>query len=138
MMLNRGIYFIFAAEVNRIKIGQTTNVNMRLSSLQSASPCNLSLIAVIPGDHESESRLHERFAHDHFKGEWFVYSPRLRAYLIAEAQMKTLDRSHVAFLEMMLKMGNEEFHDAITNISYEFGRSPDIIIAEYEKLSTVK
>lgn len=66
-----------------IKIGRTTNLRQRIDTLQTASPSDLDVIAVIDGDHEQ--RLHETLARWRTRpnGEWFRYDDESRAALRA-------------------------------------------------------
>ena len=75
------IYFILAEEVNRVKIGFANKPGMRLSKLQTDSPCIVKPLAYIEGDVAAERELHERFASLRIRGEWFEYGPALRKYV---------------------------------------------------------
>ena len=70
------VYFIQAA-TGHIKIGVSTNVMMRMASLQSAHPEPLQLLATMPGTHEHERVLHRAFDMDRDSGEWFSPSKNL-------------------------------------------------------------
>ena len=54
------VYFIYAKEVNRVKIGFTTNLTERFENLQASSPCNLEVLLAIPGDFNLEQTIHTR------------------------------------------------------------------------------
>lgn len=83
---SRSVYFIRADGPGLIKIGVAGSVQHRLSTLQTASPVPLTLIAVIPGVGQPvESELHERFAEDRVRGEWFEPSAKLLSYIAAHA-----------------------------------------------------
>lgn len=78
----RSVYFIRAAASGLIKIGVAGSPASRLKALQTASPVDLTLIATIPGVGQAdESRLHELFAEERVRGEWFQPSARLLAYV---------------------------------------------------------
>ena len=64
-----------------IKIGCTTNIETRLSSLSTWSPFPLELILTIPGDAKLEGAIHDRFAGDHLHREWFSPSDGLLAFI---------------------------------------------------------
>lgn len=85
------IYFIQAEVIGRIKIGYTSKgrLEKRISALNTASPVPLKLLCVIPGRPELERRLHRRFRSCRVKGEWFLPSDRLVAF-IAKAQGRTI------------------------------------------------
>lgn len=66
------VYFIREANNGAIKIGYTTRpMKHRLAELQSATPHQLAVQAIVPGTREAESQLHERFAVWRLSGEWF-------------------------------------------------------------------
>ena len=66
------IYFIQNGKQGPIKIGYTKgDVEVRLSNLQSASPCKLYLLGTMVGDKAVESRLHKKFDVFNTAGEWF-------------------------------------------------------------------
>jgi hypothetical protein len=70
-------YFISDGE--HVKIGVASDAERRLRSLQIGCPRRLELLLVLPGNHELG--LHERFAADHARGEWFVLSAAVRAFI---------------------------------------------------------
>jgi hypothetical protein len=62
----------------RLKIGFTSsNPYARLATLQTGSPTELTVMAVRPGTMDDERRLHEEFAEERVRGEWFQMSERL-------------------------------------------------------------
>lgn len=61
---------------NRIKIGTTTNLRGRLSSLQPEE-----LLGTEAGDASLERERHRMFAHLRVCGEWFRDDPSLRAHI---------------------------------------------------------
>ncbi len=78
------VYFIVCIDSGRCKIGFTKhNVAKRLKTLQTGSSGELTLLAKHPGSIDTERALHERFAMDRIKGEWFHVSDDLRAYMVA-------------------------------------------------------
>ncbi|MFZ2631040.1 MAG: YozE family protein [Desulfosalsimonadaceae bacterium] len=67
------VYFIRSEKTHAIKIGFTSGqVEKRLSSLQTAHPFKLQLLATIPGTIEYEKLLHERFASFRLEGELLI------------------------------------------------------------------
>ena len=76
------VYFIHCEQAGRIKIGSSTNVNRRLSGLQTACPLPLELLLAInyvPTIYEY--LLHERFKEDREHGEWFVFSDKIKTFV---------------------------------------------------------
>ncbi len=83
------IYFIGMVEreaVTAIKIGYSTNVPDRLSTLQTASARPLELLATMPGTQYQERVLHGKFERLH--GEWFRPTHDLVEYIHANADVK--------------------------------------------------
>ncbi len=58
-----------------VKIGHGRNPLRRLVNLQLGSPEPLTLLGTFPGSEVEEQRLHQRFAADHIRGEWFRFNP---------------------------------------------------------------
>ncbi len=70
-------YFVASGE-NAVKIGVTDDVLSRMKALQTASPLPLRLLAVMPGDQETEYDLHRAFAALRISGEWFRFEGPLK------------------------------------------------------------
>lgn len=73
------VYFIHAPLAGLIKIGRTTNIGSRLSSLRMSSPVHLFLLRTIEGGVEKEAELHRRWQAIRQHGEWFSATPELIA-----------------------------------------------------------
>lgn len=69
------IYFITDGEY--IKIGFSDAPELRIATLQTASPRELRILAIMPGDTLKEVELHNRFSHLRVRGEWFVAEDEL-------------------------------------------------------------
>lgn len=79
----RPVYFI-QADGGPIKIGVAAHPARRLAELQTSSPYELHLLAMMPGQGAlGESALHARFEHRRMRGEWFAPAPDLLAYIEA-------------------------------------------------------
>ena len=74
---NSYVYFVQVGEDGPIKIGLASHPGRRLSALQAANPYNLYMRAVCGGGIAAERRLHEVFAKDRIRLEWFNPSPGL-------------------------------------------------------------
>jgi hypothetical protein len=90
------VYFARAGKTNRVKIGCSTDVGRRISTLQTGCPDILQPLLVFPrGDYQLEKRLHEQFAGSRVIGEWFEYEPEILAYvqkrLESRARLKELE-----------------------------------------------
>lgn len=77
----RGHVYFIADEQGFIKIGFSTNVRARLSSLSTSTRQRLEVLATVPGTIRDEADLHRRFAHLHARGEWFRAGDDLRNYI---------------------------------------------------------
>ena len=80
---HRPEFIYFAEEVgsDTVKIGISVNPESRLSTLQTSNPKTLRLIHAFEGTGEDEAELHERFAKDRIRGEWFTLSEQIKEYL---------------------------------------------------------
>jgi len=76
------IYFIRSYN-EYIKIGTSINVDDRLKDLQTASPKNLKVQAVLEGSYTTESGLHELFEKSRVRGEWFKYTEEIKWFIRA-------------------------------------------------------
>lgn len=78
--LNRScVYFILGAGL--VKIGYSNNPLKRLREIQASSPVVLELLGVIPGDSETEFRIHQILVRYKKRGEWFVASASLLSFI---------------------------------------------------------
>lgn len=70
------VYFV-RADGGLVKIGWTADFAKRLTNLNSASSAPLTVLATYPGGAALEQHIHERFADDRVRGEWFKATPEL-------------------------------------------------------------
>ncbi|HLF10085.1 MAG TPA: GIY-YIG nuclease family protein [Gammaproteobacteria bacterium] len=76
------VYFIRCNEY--VKIGFAVDVNHRLCVLQVGCPHDLALVAVLADVAPSMERIvHETFAENHARGEWFKADDRLETLIAA-------------------------------------------------------
>lgn len=75
------VYLVQAGE-SAVKIGLSTDLGMvnRLEAIQTSNHEELRLLALIPGGPALERELHQRFAEDRIRGEWFRASDQLLAF----------------------------------------------------------
>lgn len=85
-MVTDYIYFVYAAEVNRVKIGRAIKPFERMWGIKTNSPCEVTLLGVIVGDREKEKQLHRRFKYLWSHNEWFVYGDEIREYVRTNAR----------------------------------------------------
>lgn len=71
------VYFITAREVGMVKIGCAYDPHRRLAYLQTCSPVELALEALLPGAYPEEHEYHARFAAGRVRGEWFTITPEI-------------------------------------------------------------
>lgn len=81
------IYFIKGHD-KYIKIGFTTDIKNRLSTLQTSSPTKLTVIKLTKGTIRQEKELHKRFSNLRTNGEWFELSNDLLTYIASLKDVK--------------------------------------------------
>lgn len=90
------VYFVRAGRSGRIKIGKSRDPHARLEVMSCGSPERLTLVAMYLADdmHAEELAVHARFSAERLHGEWFMSTPRLRAYVESvRGSAKVGDRS---------------------------------------------
>jgi hypothetical protein len=76
------LYFIECQCAERhIKIGISSNIHSRLVNMRASCPYELTLLKAVDGGAHLEIELHQRFAADRVRGEWFRRTPDLLAYI---------------------------------------------------------
>ena len=87
MSKTQHIYFICDSDRRFIKMGVSNNPGNRLFDIQACCPLDLMLDLVIDFDDDRsaalryEDALHQHFAEYWRHREWFLYGPRIRAYV---------------------------------------------------------
>jgi hypothetical protein len=71
------VYAIRAIGTSKIKIGTTSNLSVRLATIQQCTPFPLEIAASWPGDERLEKLLHEELADYRLYGEWFEIDLRV-------------------------------------------------------------
>jgi hypothetical protein len=77
------VYFLELPSFDRIKIGSTCNLSVRLKSVAAIWPEPPRLLGAIPGGASEEMRWHTRWADLRVHREWFTATPELRAAIAA-------------------------------------------------------
>jgi hypothetical protein len=99
----RGFVYFAGPLEGPIKVGFTNNVAERLRGLQTASPVDLVLWAVIPGTLTCEAAWHDVLADERVRGEWFALSERTARAIIEVRKlagpMPGYDLPAIAYLE---------------------------------------
>ena len=82
------LYFIHEeGNLTQFKIGFTTNMKERLSSLQTGNPRNLVVYKIIPNSSQKqEKQMQDFFDAYHIRGEWY----RITCDMIDDAIMKNV------------------------------------------------
>lgn len=75
------VYFIQEGDNGPIKIGKAVSVERRLNSLQTAHHKGLTILQVIPGGAERESKIKKDLIKFKIKGEWFQPMPEVFEYM---------------------------------------------------------
>lgn len=71
------IYFMQAAESGRVKIGWSKRPAVRLDTLSSNDPHDLSFVRLLDAPRWVEGWLHKRYQENRLHGEWFTFVPEM-------------------------------------------------------------
>jgi hypothetical protein len=71
------VYFLMQAGRSLVKIGYTTDLPTRHSTLECGAGCDLQLIRKLDGGRPTERWLHARFAAHRERGEWFQFDEEM-------------------------------------------------------------
>ncbi len=84
MELKSGVYFIYAANQNKVKIGRSKNIEKRFRELRTGfMDDGILLLGILSNEEvELESILHKRFAHLRANGEWFYLTKELDDFIL--------------------------------------------------------
>jgi hypothetical protein len=86
----RVVYFALCEKRQRIKIGTTAQLDLRLPSLRSDEGAPVKLLRALPGSYRQERWVHRRFAHLRPSiTEWFTVAPELLAFIESMASLPT-------------------------------------------------
>lgn len=122
------VYFIGNSN-GQVKIGYSKDPPSRISTLQTASPHPLKLLAVRPGGLDVETGLHRKFADCRLEGEWFQ--------LTRELQIEIRVCQSVYPLDSYLNPSDEDkitYDDAFANWSSAIDRLNEEYDAKIKKL----
>lgn len=112
----RYIYFVYAEEVNRVKIGIANNAEQRLKDLRVGSPCELELLATFKDDQPNnllENYLHGKFKKYRLHGEWFEYSDEIKNFI-----WDLPDSGYLVMAEMWNKLYVPDYIKGLETKSY--------------------
>lgn len=85
---SRFTYFFFDEVTGKVKIGCSSNIERRKVELETAFPCKLTVIGVLPADKWPEPLVHKRFESDRLRGEWFNYTRAIREFLTSQKEAR--------------------------------------------------
>lgn len=87
----RGVYFIYAPNQNKIKIGRSKNIETRFIQLRTGFMDEGVLLFGIltPEEVKLESDLHARFSHLRDNGEWFFLTKELREFIDSRSHLNS-------------------------------------------------
>lgn len=75
------LYFVQCETTKLIKIGLTTGLRTRLSTMRGCCPTVLTLLAHFEGTRSQEAELHRRFAAHRAHREWFYPDQEILSYI---------------------------------------------------------
>jgi len=82
------VYFVQVGGNGPVKIGVASHLETRLQAIQSTCPFPLRIIgAVAGGGQKLERKLHRQFSTDRLRGEWFLPSKELIAWISEHAEV---------------------------------------------------
>jgi Meiotically up-regulated gene 113 len=73
------IYFIKCGEF--VKIGRSSNPQIRLTDMQIETPYDLELVGLLDGNGSEEKRLHSAFSQFRKRGEWFHLTKQITKFI---------------------------------------------------------
>ena len=81
--MNKGVYFITMNTGGEcpVKIGYSSDIDKRLSALQTASPYTCEIVGKLAGDFSLEREIHSKFRQYNMRGEWFRPVDEIFIYL---------------------------------------------------------
>lgn len=80
----RGVYFIYAPNQEKVKIGRSVKVRRRYNQLRTGFMDDgvLALYISTPNEVQVETELHQKFAHLRDNGEWFLLAKELKEAIL--------------------------------------------------------
>lgn len=83
--IEKGVYFIFAPNQNKVKIGRSTNIQRRFNQLKTGfMDSGYLLLGILTEEEvELERELHEKFLSLRDNGEWFFLTRELKEFILS-------------------------------------------------------
>ena len=132
-LADKTVYFLYCEELNRIKIGITSDLDQRINQIQSCCPSKLELIATFWNcTSECEKRFHSKFEEDRLNGEWFIFSDKMKEFLYETWNMVNETRHFMhmicptTFINGKKYSLDEGFCLDKTNVMDEFCKSKEV------------
>lgn len=85
------VYFILLGNA-KVKIGTARDPRRRFEALRAGIPGSAKLYYATPGGRHLERELHRLFQADRIRGEWFVYSKKIREWIEADEARRIEER----------------------------------------------
>ena len=82
--MSESIVYIVRAGNGLVKIGTTTNLASRLGGIRTNNASELEVIRTLPGARPEEKWLHEFFAADRVRLEWFQFQPEMLTVVVPD------------------------------------------------------
>lgn len=97
----KGVYFIYAPQQDKVKIGRSSNMPARHKQLQTGFMDEGILLCGILTDQPAklETKLHRKFRHLRVEGEWFILTKELADYI---ESIETVFQSVVVYSDLKI------------------------------------
>jgi hypothetical protein len=89
------LFIYFARAGNKVKIGISKNPRQRLGSIKTGNSSKVRIYYVTPGDAQKERDLHKLFAEYRVNGEWFMFAPAIRNWIIKDEAIREMQAAAV-------------------------------------------
>jgi hypothetical protein len=145
------VYIIHCKDLGTIKIGYSDNPFARLSQLQMGNSSELSIVSIFKGGREEEYELHQVFASNSVRGEWFklddelinelanyqagVVAKDLGGYFDLKEKADSLVEKFSVFIDDMRETLNKTYVDLILKFTEKMSEEEkNKFVEEFEKL----
>ncbi|MCA6430260.1 MAG: GIY-YIG nuclease family protein [Cytophagales bacterium] len=125
------VYILYNRNHQAVKIGYASDINSRISSIQTSTPEKLCLMFTFEGGKELEKHFHSELKQFHIKGEWFKYNEAVKNFLLRyqEYQLEffesNTDEKSVHNIQLTLEDLNHDIIKFVKNCTTQF-TIPDI------------
>lgn len=88
------VYFALSDELGIVKIGASTGVSKRISTLSQVSGIRLRCIRRLKGGFFAEAMVHAKFRSDRLVGEWFLFSSAIESFVASTRNDRQMSKTH--------------------------------------------